>query len=84
MAVVHVKFECRECPFVTTDGVEAQEHSDAERHCLEISGEIQPRVGQPLHADSRAATDAFDPNGFAKTNKAALKLRPEPSSGSEN
>ena len=64
MAVVHVKFECRECAFVTTDGVEAQEHSDAERHCLEVSGEIQPRVGLP--ADSDAATDVFDPNGLQK------------------
>jgi hypothetical protein len=48
MAAVHVKFECRECSFVTTDGVEAQEHSDAERHGLEVLGEIQPRVGSPL------------------------------------
>jgi hypothetical protein len=60
---VHMKLECRECSFVTTDGVEAQEHSDAERHCLEVSGDIQPRVGSPLHADSRAATDALDLNG---------------------
>jgi hypothetical protein len=66
MAAVHVKFECRECPFVTTDGVEAQEHSDAERHGLEVLGEIQPRAGPPLHADSRAAADALDVNGWQK------------------
>jgi hypothetical protein len=66
MAVVHIKFECRECPFVTKNEVEAQEHSDAERHCLKVSGEIQPRVGLPFRPDSRAATDASHPDGFQK------------------
>jgi hypothetical protein len=45
MAVVHIRFECQECPFVSTDEVEAEMHADAERHCVEVSGEIQPRVG---------------------------------------
>ena len=48
MAVAHVKYECQECPFVTTEGVEAEEHAEAERHCVEVSGEIQPRVGPRL------------------------------------
>jgi hypothetical protein len=72
---VHVKFECRECSFITTDGVEAQEHSDAERHGLEVLGEIQPRVGSPLHANSRAATDALNLNGWQKQTREALSLR---------
>jgi hypothetical protein len=54
MAVVHVKFDCRECPFVTTERVEAEEHADAERHCVEVSGEIQPRVGVRSQADDPA------------------------------
>jgi hypothetical protein len=59
MAVVHVRFECRECPFVSTNGVDAEEHADAERHCVEVSGEIQPRVGLHIHADSRAEPADF-------------------------
>jgi hypothetical protein len=55
MAVVHVKYECLECPFVTTDGEAAEAHADAERHCVEVSGEIQPRVGLRLNADGSAA-----------------------------
>jgi len=63
MAVMRVKFECRECRFMTTDEVEALEHSDAERHCLKVSGEVQPRVGLPLRTDSRAAAEVSNPNG---------------------
>ena len=66
MAAVHVKFECRECPFVTTDSLEAHEHSDAERHCIEVSGEILPRVGLLLRGDNRAVADASGPRGFEK------------------
>ena len=55
MAVVQMKYACRECPFVITDGVEAEKHADPERHCAEVSGEIQPQVGPHLHLDSLPA-----------------------------
>lgn len=55
MAVVHIRFECQECPFVTTDEVEAEVHADADRHCVEVSGEIQPQVGPHSQANDPAA-----------------------------
>ena len=51
MAIVRVKYECRECPFVTTDALEAEEHADAERHSVKALGEIQPRAGLRVYAD---------------------------------
>lgn len=67
MAVVHVRFECRECPFVTTDGGEAEEHADTERHCVEVSGEIQPRVAAHLNGAGRAG-------GALSSNRGPLPL----------
>ena len=55
MAVVHVRFACRECAFVTTNGVDAEEHADTERHCVGVSGDIQPRVGLRVPTESHDA-----------------------------
>ena len=57
MAIMHVRFECPECAFVTTDGVEAEEHADALRHCVDVSGEILPRPGRHPTAESRTAAE---------------------------
>jgi hypothetical protein len=59
MAVVHIRFACRECPFVSTKGADAEEHADAERHCVGVSGEIQPRVALRIHTGSQAAPADF-------------------------
>jgi hypothetical protein len=75
MAVVHVKYACRDCPFVTTDSVEAEQHADAERHCVEVSGEIQPRVRPGLHTDTRPAQQTSSDRGFPKANKAMFSVR---------
>ena len=72
MAVVHVKYECRECPLVTTDRREAEEHADAERHCVEVSGEIQPRVGPRPHADSHPARQTSSDLGLSNNDDVSV------------